>query len=287
MPWNTVTIGDYLVKTELRDPTKRPRDRFLYVDVSSVDNQAFIIRQPTELLGADAPSRARKVIRERDVLFATVRPTLRRVAQIDSSLDNQICSTGFCVLRTGPVLDAGFLYYWLLTDDVVEHVAKIEKGVSYPAIRDSDVKAIRMPYPPLDDQRQIAAVLSAVQGAIETQERLITLTAELKKALMQKLFTEGTRGEQQNQTEIGPVPKTWEVEPLGLLFSREPSNGLYRPQSDYGRGVLILRIDDFSNEGDIVTIASNRVEVAEADSRRFGLAKDDIVLNRVNSLSHL
>jgi type I restriction enzyme S subunit len=209
MEWPKVTIGDYLVRGELRDPTKRPREQFLYVDVSSVDNNAFAIRQSTELLGADAPSRARKVIRNRDVIFATVRPTLRRIALVEFSLDNQICSTGFCVLRPGPKLDAGFLYYWLLTDGIVQHVAKIEKGVSYPAIRDSDVKAIQMPYPPLAEQRQIATVLSAVQHAIGRQERLITLTAELKKALMHKLFTEGTRGEPLKQTEIGPVPETW------------------------------------------------------------------------------
>jgi type I restriction enzyme S subunit len=51
--------------------------------------------------------------------------------------------------------------------------------------------------------------------------------------------------------------------------------------------VLILRIDDFSNDGDVVATASNRVKVGKADWHRFGLAKDDIVLNRVNSLSHL
>jgi type I restriction enzyme S subunit len=217
MVWGAVKIGDYLTETEFRDPTKRPRNRFFYVDVSSVDNQAFAIRQPTELLGADAPSRARKVIRERDVIFATVRPTLRRIAMVDLSLDNQICSTGFCVLRSGARLDARFLYYWLLTDDVVEHVAKIEKGVSYPAIRDSDVKAIRIPYPPLDEQRRIAAVLSVVQRAIEREERLIDLTTELKNALMHKLFTEGTRGEPLKETEIGPVPESWNVIPLGSL----------------------------------------------------------------------
>jgi len=126
-----------------------------------------------------------------------------------------------------------------------------------------------------------------VQRAVERQERLIALTAELKKALMHKLFTEGTRGEPLKQTELGPVPESWRVEPLGPLFSREPSNGLYRPQAEYGRGTLILRIDDFSNDGDIVTTASNRVDAAEVDCQRFGLAKDDIVLNRVNSLSHL
>jgi type I restriction enzyme S subunit len=71
-----------------------------------------------------------------------------------------------------------------------------------------------MPYPPLAEQRQIARVLSAVQRAIERQERLIALTAELKKALTHKLFTEGTRGEPLKLSEIGPVPESWTVAPL-------------------------------------------------------------------------
>jgi type I restriction enzyme S subunit len=262
MTWSPVTIGDFLVKTELRDPARRPRDRFLYVDVSSIDNQAFTIRQPTELLGADAPSRARKVIREQDVLFATVRPTLRRVALVDSSLDDQICSTAFCVLRTGQKLDARFLYYWLLTDDVVKHVAKIEKGVSYPAIRDSDVKAIRVPYPPVHEQRQIAAVLSAVQRAIERQEQLIALTTELKKALMYKLFTEGTRGERVRQTEIGPIPVTWMESRLGTIARFSSGGTPSREVSEYWAGGTIPWVK--TTEIKYCTIAETEERITQA-----------------------
>ena len=66
------------------------------------------------------------------------------------------------------------------------------------------------------EQRKIAGVLGLVQRAIEQQERLIALTTELKKTLLHKLFTEGLRGEPQKQTEIGPVPESWEVVPLGF-----------------------------------------------------------------------
>ena len=59
--------------------------------------------------------------------------------------------------------------------------------------------------------------LRLVQLAIEQQERLSALTTELKKSLMRKLFTEGLRGERQKQIEIGPVPESWEVKPLGVL----------------------------------------------------------------------
>ncbi len=182
-----------------------------------------------------------------------------------------------------------FVFYFLLyfhDSGQTDHLQRRTTG-----IRNLDWRAYResvgVPLFELDEQRQIASVLSAVQRTIEQQERLIVLTAELKKALAHKLFTTGTRGERLKETEIGPVPESWDVVPLGSLFSREPTNGLYRPQSDYGQGTLILRIDDFSNDGDIVTTAANRVSVDEEDHRRFGLTKDDIVLNRVNSLSHL
>ena len=53
-----------------------------------------------------------------------------------------------------------------------------------------------------------------VQRAIEQQERLLQLTAELKKALLHQLFTQGLRGEPQKQTEIGLVPESWGVTTL-------------------------------------------------------------------------
>jgi type I restriction enzyme S subunit len=220
--WLLSPIRDVTVRTSQRDPRKQPDKVFRYVDVSSVDNTLFKVRGDTSLRGSEAPSRARKDIRANDVLFATVRPTLKRVALIPAELDGEIASTGYCVLRPNPdKVEPAFLYSCVLTDSFIRAMGKLERGANYPAVRDSDVFAANIPIPPLAEQRKIAGVLGLVQRAVEQQERLAALTAELKKALMHQLFTHGLRSEPQKQTEIGPVPRSWDVVKLGDLFDTQ------------------------------------------------------------------
>ncbi len=149
------------------------------------------------------------------------------------------------------------------------------------------LKQLGMPLPPLPEQKKIAHILSTVQRAIEAQEGIMQTSADLKKALMQKLFTEGLHNEPQKETEIGPVPESWDVVELGTLFQKEPQNGIYKHKKDYGTGTQILRIDDFGNDGDVVTKARNLVRVSSKEIKSYGLETGDIVVNRVNSLSHL
>ena len=97
---NLVPIRELVEKTRHLDPKKLWRDSFVYVDISSVDKDTKRIVEPQTLLVDDAPSRARKEIKADDVLVATVRPNLNGVAIVPPQYDNQIASTGFCVLRS-------------------------------------------------------------------------------------------------------------------------------------------------------------------------------------------
>jgi type I restriction enzyme S subunit len=116
------------------------------------------------------------------------------------------------------VSDKFFLFYLLLHPEIRSDLAGKMDGTTGRQRLSKGVLASRLiPLPPLPEQRKIAGVVGVLQRAIEQQERLMTLTKELKKALMQKLFTEGLRGETQKQTEIGLVPESWEVVPLSLL----------------------------------------------------------------------
>lgn len=95
------------------------------------------------------------------------------------------------------------------------------------------LKEQRLPLPPLPEQRKIAAVLSTVQKAIEQQKQIIQTTTELKKTLMQKLFTEGLRGEKQKKTEIGLVPESWEVVRLEKVCSFKSGGTPSRSHPEY------------------------------------------------------
>jgi type I restriction enzyme, S subunit len=95
------------------------------------------------------------------------------------------------------------------------NLARFKTGASVPTLDRNSFKTLPLIVPPLPEQKKIAHILSTVQRAIEAQERIIQTTTELKKALMHKFLTEGLRGEPQKQSEIGPIPESWELCKVG------------------------------------------------------------------------
>jgi type I restriction enzyme S subunit len=119
-----------------------------------------------------------------------------------------IDTTFYVTEDDAPDTDLEFLFYLLRHVDL----RRITGDVGVPGLNRemAYMEPVRLPAA-LPEQKKIAHILSTVQRAIEAQERIIQTTTDLKKALMHKLFTEGLRNEPQKQTEIGPVPESWEV----------------------------------------------------------------------------
>mgnify|MGYP000940994335 FL=1 len=237
--WKRERLEKLCLKTSQKDPRKDPETPFIYVDVSSISTQSFSIVEAKSLIGKNAPSRARKLIRKDDIIFATVRPTLKRVAIISDEFDNQICSTGYCVLRPNKMhLFPPFLYFQLLTEKTTNRVAALQKGATYPAISDSDLFSQLILLPPLPEQRAIARALRAVQAARETRLREIALERERKAALMEHLFTHGTRGEPTKRTEIGEMPEGWKTPKLADLAEIQSGGTPLRNHHEYYNGSI-------------------------------------------------
>ena len=213
--WAQCRLGEVTVPTSTWSPRRDPRPSIRYIDVSAISRDELRIVSETTYSADNAPSRARKIVETGDTIFATVRPTLRRIAQIPTSLDGEIVSTAFCVLRPDPqAIDADFLYFATQLESVMEGIASMESGASYPAVRDVDVLDQVVPLPPLPEQREIAAVLNTIRRALLHQTQCEANATALKRAAMQELFTHGLRGEAQKETEIGPVPESWSLVPF-------------------------------------------------------------------------
>lgn len=189
MKWPRVPIGDLCLPTETKDPRDEADQPFLYVDIASIDRQLKTIGAFSELVGAEAPSRARKVIHANDVLVSTVRPNLNAVAIVPRELDGQIASTGFCVLRPRPsVLYHKFLFYFAVTPEFVDELSSRVRGAHYPAVSDGDVKKLAIPLPPLSEQRRIVEILDQADALRKKRAEADAKAARILPALFYKMF---------------------------------------------------------------------------------------------------
>ncbi len=195
--WQRKTLGDVLKKTETINPLQSPEAEFSYIDVSSVSNETFQIIETQRLKGKDAPSRARRLIKANDVLFATVRPTLRRIAIVPDELDNQVCSTGYYVLRPKPELDHRFVFYFLFTEQFMSQMESLQKGASYPAVNDGEVRTQQIPFPPLPEQQRIVRILDEAFDSIATAKasaaKNLQNARELNKSILQGIYDTSNR----------------------------------------------------------------------------------------------
>jgi type I restriction enzyme S subunit len=189
--WEWRRLGEMVNETEQRSPDRFPDQTFTYVDIASVDNTTGTIVSPKELLGREAPSRARKVIRANDVIFATTRPYLRNIALVPEQYNNQICSTGFCVLRPNRrIIEPVWLYHLCRSDVVLAQIEPLMRGATYPAVTDGDILVATIPVPPLDEQRRIVARVEACFARLAEARRLGEVVRQDTDALIDAALTQ-------------------------------------------------------------------------------------------------
>ena len=157
-----------------------------------------------------------------DLLLAKITPSFENGKQAFAALDGAKFAYGTTeVIPLQAIPDQGvieYLYSVLLHPGLRASLAgKMEGSTGRQRLGKEVLLSTPIPMPTPDEQRKIARVLATVQRAIEQQQAIIATTRELKRSLMHKLFTEGLRGETQKPTEIGLVPKSWEVKRIGEI----------------------------------------------------------------------
>jgi type I restriction enzyme S subunit len=250
--WGWKQVSEIAEDTERKNPSTKPDESFLYVDIAAIDNKDYCIdlEGVKEIQGKDAPSRARKVIHANDVIFATTRPYLKNIAIVPQELDNQICSTGFCVLRAKPDrVIPKYLFFAVLTSSFINQL--IPKGANYPAVNDSDIYQAIVPIPYPDDparslaeQRRIAARLETLLGE-----------ARALRAEVQSMRRDLAQVMESALAEVFPAPQQaaegWGWKRLGdsqiceIIMGQSPPGNTY---NDMGQGLPFFQgKSDFGN----------------------------------------
>ena len=165
-------LGEICLKTlNIKWKNEDINSTYSYVDLSSVDIETHIILSFNYINKNNAPSRAQQIVKFGDVLLGTTRPTLKRFTEIPFSLDNQICSTGFCVFRanTDKVLSR-WIFHNIGKSKFWKYCEVNQQGAGYPCLSNADAFNFSIPLPPLSEQQRIVSILDTFEASISNLE---------------------------------------------------------------------------------------------------------------------
>ena len=138
-----------------------------YLDTANITNGAIdtIVRMPIE----EAPSRAKRIVHNNDIVYSTVRPNLCHYGILDSPAENMIVSTGFTVISCKDNVNPYYVYNYLTQNDITSQLHSIAENntSAYPSIKPSDLEGIEIKLPKLDIQNKIAKILTDIDKKIK------------------------------------------------------------------------------------------------------------------------
>lgn len=218
-----------------------------YIDIGNVDSNGDIHEVATYRFET-APSRARRIARDGDVIISTVRTYLQAITSIENPPKNLIVSTGFAVVRPRRgILNPAFCRYSLREARFIQEVISRSVGVSYPAITAMELGNIQIFVPSLSEQEAIVHFLnrenSRIDSLIAAKEQLLELLAEKRRSLINFFVTKGNvetniQKDKNHSPWLFPIPFGWNRQPLKhISFTK-------------GRiGYEELRAEEYTDEG--------------------------------------
>jgi type I restriction enzyme S subunit len=172
--------------------TTDPDYEFSYLDIGAV-GQGVLLDEPARLRFAEAPSRARRSIREGDTIISTVRTYLRATWPVRDQRTALVASTGFAVLTPDPQLEPRYLGWLAQSDIIIDEIVARSVGVSYPAINPLEIGDIRVPLIPMQRQVVVADYLDAETAGIDAlvakKRQLSTVLDERAALRLNELFS--------------------------------------------------------------------------------------------------
>ena len=188
--WEIVKLGDICLinNKSLKENTDKDY-KFKYIDLTAV-KKGIINFSNDYTTFENAPISARRIINKNDIIMATVRPYLLGHAFIDFEAKDYICSKGFAVLTANSNIEMKYIYQYLYSDDMAKQIKSRLVGSTYPTIRLSDIKELKIKIPKsIKEQEKIGGYLSLLDEEIDNLKKQKELIKEMKRGAMQKLLS--------------------------------------------------------------------------------------------------
>ena len=256
-----------------------------YIDIGSVSAVDGISKIET-MIFKDAPSRARRIVRDGDVIVSTVRTYLEAIAPINNPPENLIVSTGFAVIRPNQYLYKSFASYCLRAKGFIKEVVARSVGVSYPAINSSDLVNITIPSIEYAEQVKIANFLdhetAKIDSLIAKQEKLIELLKEKRQAVISHAVTKGLNPDVNMKDSgvewLGNVPEHWNV--IKFNHCVQIRNGLVDPRHENYKN-LILYAPNHIDKGTGKILYKETAEEQGADSNKYLCFRGEVIYSKI------
>ena len=165
----------------------------MYLDTGNITRNEIDNIQVLNGMIDKIPSRAKRKVKDKTIIYSTVRPNQEHYGFLENPSDNFIVSTGFSTIDVyDDNTDEKFIYYLLTQKHITDYLHTIgENSVSsYPSINPDDIANLKFIVPDLKTQQSIAAVLSALDKKIALNKQINAHLEEMAKTLYDYWFVQ-------------------------------------------------------------------------------------------------
>lgn len=204
---------------------------------------------------------------DRHILFAKLRPYLRKVARPNFA---GICSTDIIPIAPSSRVDRNYLFHYLRTDAVIDRATSMSSGANLPRISPTLLAKFEVPLPPLDKQRRIAAILDQADALRQKQQQALCRLMELKFAKFESCFGDPAVN-----------PREWPECTIGDIA--ESTQYGTSERAGAAGSYPILRMNNLTYEGELHTTNLKYIDIKPRDTAKFLVRDGDVLFNRTNS----
>ena len=268
-----------------------------YLDTGSLTENCFE-RTEKIILGKDIlPSRAQRAVKDKTILYSTVRPRQHHFGIVEDTSENLVVSSGFVTIDADPEsIDPFFLYYSITRPDKIEHICRIADSAvsSYPSVNPDDIANLEIEIEEsLDDQRKIASVLHDIELKMRSNTSVIAELESMAKDIYDYWFVQFDFPDENgkpykssggnmiwNEELKREIPEGWIVKQLNEMCSF--SNGINYDKNEVGdKKYHIVNVRNITASSFLLDNSEfDEIELRSSQADRYMINDSDILVAR-------